>query len=489
MSINKYIFIITFLFCSSALFSQSLNVKVLDSVSLNPIPFASIYFSSNKGIISDENGEFELILQELKKEDSLYISSLGFKKLSFSLKKFNDTIVFLTPKPIELENVILTNKKLSSDEILKRVIENLDKNYENRVTENKIYISRKTKSETEKFNITKFKSSIKEINRELLDSIRDNLSKENNSGLETLCYYYENHNQELDKDSIAQKIKLVKARETYNKGDELLQTLNERLEESLKNNLKSDSYFKIRSGIFGGDLDVDGLEEVDSTDLESIKKFQKKELNRKENFAKNVRNYIKGFYSDLIFREKSNLNFILKSSKYNFSEPKLNYVGEQLVYILECKPKGRSKFAGKLYVNADDYAVIRVDFKNVRPLFKLKLLGVSINQYLSEGKILLSKFNNNKYNLSYYQLRFAQRFGIDRSIKLIEKNKNVKGRRKQNEISFRMDLAAKNEFNVEIQVFESNTIDLKKFRNIKEDNKVLPEYIEAFNTNFWEEFE
>ena len=52
-----------------------------------------------------------------------------------------------------------------------------------------------------------------------------------------------------------------------------------------------------------------------------------------------------------------------------------------------------------------------------------------------------------------------------------------------------MDLAAKNEFNVEIQVFESNTIDLKKFRNIKEDNKVLPEYIEAFNTNFWKEFE
>ena len=91
--------------------------------------------------------------------------------------------------------------------------------------------------------------------------------------------------------------------------------------------------------------------------------------------------------------------------------------------------------------------------------------------------------------MSYYQLRFAQRFGIDRPIKLIEKNKNVKGRRKQNEISFRMDLAAKNEFNVEIQIFESNAIDLKKFRNIKEDNKVLPDYVEAFNTNFWEEFE
>ena len=54
-----------------------------------------------------------------------------------------------------------------------------------------------------------------------------------------------------------------------------------------------------------------------------------------------------------------------------------------------------------IFINANDFAVLRIDFKNERPLFKLKLLGVFINQYLSEGKILYSKFNNNKYQLSY----------------------------------------------------------------------------------------
>ena len=62
---------------------------------------------------------------------------------------------------------------------------------------------------------------------------------------ETLCYYFGNDQDEN------QKINLVKARETYNKGDELLQSLNKRLEESLKKNLKSDSYFKIKS-VHGG---------------------------------------------------------------------------------------------------------------------------------------------------------------------------------------------------------------------------------------------
>ena len=462
--------------------SQSLTVKVLDSVSLSPIPYATVYFSNNKGIISDENGIFELIIRELKNQDSLFISSMGYKKASFSLNKFNDTIVFLPPKPIFLDDVILTNRNLSSKEIIKKVIENFDKNYEKGITKNKIFLSRKAKGTIEKFNINKFKSSIQEIDNSLLDSISANLSKEENYGLETLCYYFGNDQDEN------QKINLVKARETYNKGDELLQSLNKRLEESLKKNLKSDSYFKIKSGIFGGDFDIDGLQEADSTDLESLKKFKDKELKRKENFGQYQKNVIKELYADVFFNEDSSLNFILKPNRYNFSDSKLNYVGDKLVYIINCTPKGRSKFAGTLYINSEDFAVIRLDFKNVRPLFKLKILGVSVNQYLSNGKILLSKFNNEKYNLSYFQINFSQRFGIDRPIRLIEKNKNVKGRRKQNEISFRLDLAVKSERRTELQVFESNPIELKDFENIKQDNKVLPKYLEKFTTNFWEEF-
>ena len=72
--------------------------------------------------------------------------------------------------------------------------------------------------------------------------------------------------------------------------------------------MKSDSYFKIKSGIFGGDLDIDGLEEVDSTDLESLKKFEDKEIKRNENFAKYQRNLLKSFYADTFFNEDSSFS-------------------------------------------------------------------------------------------------------------------------------------------------------------------------------------
>ena len=82
-----------------------------------------------------------------------------------------------------------------------------------------------------------------------------------------------------------------------------------------------------------------------------------------------------------------------------------------------------------------------MDFENTKPLFKFKLLGVAFNQYFRRGKLLLSKFDNEKYNLSYAQITSKRTFSIDRPIRLIEKNKNVKGRRKQNEISFKIDMA------------------------------------------------
>ena len=116
------------------------------------------------------------------------------------------------------------------------------------------------------------------------------------------------------------------------------------------------------------------------------------------------------------------------------------------------------------------------------------MLGVAFNQYLRTGKLLLSKFDNEKYNLSYAQITSNQIFSIDRPIRLIEKNKNVKGRRKQNEISFKIDMAFDQENKTEIQVFKSSKISADEFETIEETNKILPDFLDEFTSNFWEEF-
>ena len=462
--------------------SQTLQIKVIDSISEKPIAYSNVYFSNNNGLITDGTGNFELIKSQLSQNDSMYVSMIGYDKKSFLINNFNDSLIKLVQSPIQLSSVFLTSKKLSSDEIISSVIKNIEMNYEKEFTENKIYLSRKSNSITEKFTIDKFKSTVPNINGSLIDSLLANLKKDNNSGLETLAYYYKNFEEE------AQKIKIIKSRETYNKQGEVLESISKKMEEAFKNELKSDSYFKIRSGIFGGNLDIDGLEEIDSTNIESVKKFEKKEINEKDDFANSQIRTVNRLYNSLFFEKDSYLNFILKPNKYIFSEPKIDFLGNDLVYIIEATPKGRGKYSGILYINTDDFAVVRIDFKNIKPVYNIKLLGVFVNIYLRDGKMILSKFENKKYSLSYFKINSGRRVGFDRPLKLIEKNKNVKGRRKQNQISFRMDIISDEKTITELQVFDSKKISKEEFENLKNKNQVLPEYSEEFISNFWEEF-
>tara|TARA_B100000900_G_scaffold163141_1_gene138491 strand:+ start:9562 stop:11010 length:1449 start_codon:yes stop_codon:yes gene_type:complete len=481
--IRNFLIVIIFFVVVLKVHSQSLNVRIIDSLTKQPIPYSNIFFSNNNGLISDEAGSFELIKSQLSQNDSMHVSLLGYKKKSFVVKDFNDTIIRLSQTPIKLSDVFLTNKKLSSDEIIQKVIQNIENNYERGFTENKIYLSRKSNSSTEKFTIEKFKSTVADINKSLIDSLLINLTKENSSGLETLAYYYRNFEVDSRK-----KIKIIKSRETYNKDGEILESINKKMEDAFKKELRPDSYYKIKSGIFGGDLEIEGLEEVDSTDIESLKKFEEKEIKEKEDFAKSQISAVNRIYNFLFFKKETPIDFILKPNKYNFSEPNIDILGKDLVYVIESTPKGRSKYSGTLYINPDDFAIVRIDFSNIKPIYNIKLLGIFVNIYLREGKMILSKFENDKYSLSYAKINFGQRVGFDRSIKLIEKNKNVKGRRKQNQISFRMDVTTDIKTTTELQVFDSKYIIKDSLEKIEIKNQIIPEYLEEFTTNFWEEF-
>ncbi|MDC0389043.1 carboxypeptidase-like regulatory domain-containing protein [Flavobacteriaceae bacterium] len=475
---------IIFLLFAVNLKAQSTSVKILDSISFNPIPFATVYFSNSSGVISDENGDFELIKNELNDEDSLFVSSMGYKKVSYSLNRFNDSIIFLSPKPIELNNVIITNRKLSSQEIIEKIKAAITQNYQTDLSENKIFYRKEYNSTIEKFEINKFKSSIENVNDLLIDSLLLNLPSENKSATEVLSYYYGN----LEEDN--QKINLIKSRETYKKDNEILESLNSKLEESLKKSLKSNSYFKIRSGLlpFSGDLEFDGLWDIDSTNQAALKKANDDEIKRKENFANSIKGRVSNIYSNLFYNDATDLDFILKSNRYEFSNPELNYLGNQLVYVMTFRPKGSKDYKGTLHINSDDFAIVRIDFKNIKSLFKLKLLGFSSDNYLVEGRMVFSKLDKKKYSLTYFQVSSGSKAGIDRPFKIIEKNKFVKGRRKQNQISFNLDFIVNSLNKVELRVFQSKPIDLNLYENLKEENKILPEYVDEFKTNFWKEF-
>ena len=481
----KQIYFLLLVLISFNLKAQSKKIKIIDSISFEPVPFATIFFSNNNGIISDEDGLFELIPEQYSKKDSLFVSSMGFEPKQFSLDIFNDSIIRLVPKTISLKNVVVTNNQLSSNEIIDSVKLYIDKNYNFNITENKLFFRQEFNQELEKFKLNKFKSTIKDLTAESMDRMTDNLPKKSKNELESLSYYYVNSNIDVP------KIKLIKSRRTNDDNEsDLSKSLGDKLEKSLRENLKSNSYFKIRSGWlpFSGDLTFNGLWEIDSTNQDQLNKLKEEEIKRKENFSIGQKGRIQSVYLKSFFNPNSDLNFILKSKNYIFSDSELTYLGNELVYVIECYPKRGDKYKGTIYVNSDDFAVVRIDYENIKPLSKFKLLGVSFSSNLEKGRMVFSKFENEKYSLSYYQNSRGNNISIKRPFKIIEKNKFVKGRKKQNQISAKLDFASSSIYNTELQVFRVRSIDETQFEEIDEKNQVLPIYLDEFKKDFWEDF-
>ena len=69
--------------------------------------------------------------------------------------------------------------------------------------------------------------------------------------------------------------------------------------------------------------------------------------------------------------------------------------------------------------------------------------------------------------------------------KIIEFNKVVKGKNRQNELSLKFDAAATNINKYEIVIYDTQDIDNSKFDGLKEDNTIIPTYLANYDPEFW----
>jgi hypothetical protein len=292
-----------------------------------------------------------------------------------------------------------------------------------------------------------------------------------------------------------QKLDLLKASKLFDKSKELdAEKLEEKFNEILKDNVKQGSYFKIKSGLFGTKVNAEEVseyleDEVDSTDVAAVnKQLAERKKNKEEeqkNYAEWKRTDLAKILSHLPTQEDTDLNFITKSRKYDFTLTEFTYLGNDAVYVIKFQPSGSADFEGTLYINADDFALIQVDYTNVKPVKKFNVLGVSSNKYLSKGKIIFNKGIDGTYALRYFESETGTKIGLKRPLKIIEKNKIVKGRNKQNELSGAMDFVFINVNKNELIVFESESISQAYYDAFIENNAISPTYMLKYDPNFW----
>ncbi|MFY0712596.1 carboxypeptidase-like regulatory domain-containing protein [Seonamhaeicola sp. NFXS20] len=490
MQLTKYIQIIVCLLSITAFAQHTISAKLLDSTTQKPIPYANISFGKQSGVITNSNGVFQIHFRNnLKKKDSLFISCMGYKSKSVAAQKFSDSILFLQPQSIELDEVLVSNKKYTPLEIIEKVHENLSKNYNFNFIKSKLFFRESNFNNITKNSIRVKESSIPEFNQTFMDSIMKIMPKNASDHIEILGNFYSNLGNEN-----SQKLDIIKASHLYDKNLEVsFDGLEKRFNSIFRKHVKRDSYFKIKSGIFGTKEAIDSSlfdssntkEDKAKTDA-FITEQKKKETARKKDFLNHRKQTIASLEKGSFIFEDSHLNFLKQPKKYHFEILDYLFIGDAFSYKISFKPKRSADYKGVIYVNTEDFAIIRVDYENVKLLKNFKLLGISYQEKLHKGTLIYEKNNTATYSLKYAEAINNISFGVKRPLKIIEKNKHVKGRRKQNELSTDLHFKMSNTIKKELVVFENSIITNADFEAFKEKPNISPTYLPDYDPKFWE---
>jgi len=126
---NK-IFLLLLLFGIS-ISAQIKNIKIVDSKNNSPLADSDIYFTqSTKNYISDDEGKVIVDLTNIFPNDELIIAKKDYQNAIFKITELKaDELIIQLEKidDIELQETFITN--LKAKDILKKVIENYDKNF------------------------------------------------------------------------------------------------------------------------------------------------------------------------------------------------------------------------------------------------------------------------------------------------------------------------------------------------------------------------
>jgi hypothetical protein len=477
--LRKLILLSVFFLSTLVGITQNISSKLLDNETKEPIPFATIQFGENMGVMSNEEGNF--VFERPKNvvlNDSIEISSLGFKTKRILLSEPIPEKIYLDAEIFEIAPVVLSNTKLTVDDIIENVKSNLSKNYHIGYTKGKVFLRETYKQRFKYFNFDVKKSTFENINQKVFDTILNNFPKRFTALVESYG------DIKLD-DGNKGKLQLQKMMMIQSKHEKSsIEGMQKDFLEALEKNTRSDSYLVIKSGI----IRLDKTESIDSI-TKSMKPKTKEEGEKRRIGSQNYRNNtLNNLLKNLYINEDAEVDILNKSNKYEFVKTGYVELEDAIAFVLEFKPKGKAKYKGKLYINTEDFAIVRSEIFGARKIFdkKMNMLGINANELTYKSTVIFTKEIDKKYHVKYIKREATQEVGIDRPIKIIEKNKNVSGRKTQNKLSFQMTISIHNYDKKEV-VFNHIESDSKSsFESFEPKANFTTGRFNSYNKKFWQ---
>ena len=434
-------------------------VVVLDSIANEPIPLVSVY-DGKTGVITNSDGSF---YWHKPQADSITLSCLGYARKRVATAQIKDTL-YMLPKAVELLPVMVSNRRLSAEEIIDSLKANTHKNVDFGLSASEVYLHYTDMDEIQKMDIEIKKSTIPELDQNFVDEILEHVpKKEVDESFSKSKWLRDSGGLKQHKLQVLQAAKL---RDSLN--DSYFDSMEKTIGDILKKRVKKDSYFKVKSGPLISVKMDNPSQEVDSVEQEKRKLTPKL-------FAANQLGTLQGLATKTLFAEKDwVLPFLASPNKYRFSNEGIVYDLSVPVYKIRFSSRKKKDYSGYLWVDVEDFGVHKIVYQSNKHESRLKLFGLFHEERLNNRTYTFVKNHKGKYTLYHIYEEYQQQNGIKRPFKIIEKNKVVKGRNRQNVLAMDVNIAVKEIYQKRIYFNAFTPISKQEFDAFVLEHTILP---------------
>ena len=463
--------------------SNELKGFVLDIDNHASLPYANIFvLCKNIGAVSNERGYFSIDRSGLEKTDTIRFQYIGYKTRKITIGQLDTLkVVYLKEDIINLTETLIFGSAPNAKFIVKKVLQFRDSNYKRTTTKNLTFIRKRNITEFENFKLDLKKTSISQLDEELIKLVENKIPKEAISYNDFLGNVY---HSKIKRDSATVKTDPIRAVSLKEKDIAELDYIESVFEEVFED-IGEEQYWKVKSGIFSQKIDDEEDETTNDTlnvDAEQMKDSIKESGRNLYYYSRSIKNRLNYSY----LNDKDSWEFLHKTSKYNYSLEGGTRVNGEDVYIIEFTPKSSGKFIGKLYIATATYALIRADYEFAEGKIgrDFHLFGIGYTENLFCGSIYFERQDDN-YVLKYMSKKTGFTASFDRSIALVKKEKRFLFDKKINELKVGIDLTMRNEDSFEYLVIDKTQISEEQFSDFTEEERMAVIYVEQFDDDLW----
>ena len=451
--------------------------RLLDGETQDPLAFAHVAILGTKsGAVTNENGSFTIISSQLRENDTLSFYFVGYRTKKISIGNLlSKPIIYLKAETFSLNEFFVFADNKNAEGIVKSVLLNTAANYKKTYAKNQVFTRNRSVSDINSIDIKFKKSSFEQLSEKMTKLIEKRLPKHSISYTDFLGDAYLSANL---KDTL--KLDLIKKVRLKDKNLADVNQLEKMFEKMFKNTNENE-YWKIKSGIIGGKVD---LEEDAKDTKDSLVKYNAESSRKIYYYAKRLNNLFENRFSN-----KKMWEFLHHTNRYDYELVFGTQINGEKVYVIDFTPINKGEYKGRLYIAMDTYALVKANYSYAdgKTGTNINLFGVGYTKNVSDVNIYFEK-REGTYQLKYYAKKAGSKVSFDRNVSLLKKKKRFLVDKKLNEIKVKLSMKVTELKSFEILVVSSEKIQAKEFNKFKQKPNFKTVYVDQFSDDLWKDF-